>query len=293
MKTSKLFLTSLLAVFGGASFASPLGAASSFNVFVRKNFTSQYSDTQGNMAIGGNMTVSGYSTGLLSGGAGKKVLEVAGDLNYTSGSIEGTSLYGGNLNLKWVGLNYGAPAKGSTIDFDAAFKDLRAKSSQWALLPTTGTALQTYSTLNFTGSNSGLNVFTITADQLNRGDLYQVKFNLPVGGKAIVNVLGSTGNFRNIGYDNFAPEDVLWNFPTATSITNNAFKGSLLAPNADISGGYGVIEGQVIANSFTGPTQINLHLYSGNIQTQAVPEPASMVALGAGVLAVLRRRKSA
>lgn len=83
----------------------------------------------------------------------------------------------------------------------------------------------------------------------------------------IFNVFGDVSGLTSINLESLAPiaHRVLWNFCGATSlrISDVAVHGSVLAPNADIDGGEGVVHGHVFAKSFQGPTQFNWVPFQG------------------------------
>lgn len=270
--------------------AGVLGAADGYNVFTKGNFWSQYSDTEGKMAVGGNLTANGYSIGAKSGSQDVNV-QVKGNLNYSNGSINGKSLVDGNANVSSA--NTGSISKGVTIDFDAAFQDLSQKSASWFNLAANGSVSKPYSTINFNGSDSALNIFTIDGDALwNASD---VRFNVAAGSTVLVNVTGTNVKFKNYGYglNGLSQNNLLWNVADATSVSYDYLEGSLLAANADVTTGWGVINGQVISNSWSGNSQINDYTFTGNLPTEPVPEPATIAVLSFGAAALLKRRKKA
>ena len=270
--------------------AGVLGAADGYNVFTKGNFSSQYSDTEGKMAVGGNLTANGYSIGLKKGNQGVN-LQVKGNLTYSNGSIYGASLVDGTANVSSA--NTGSISKGVTIDFDAAFQDLTQKSNSWFNLTANGTVSKPYSTVNFNGSDSSLNIFTIDADTLwNASD---VRFNVAAGSTVLVNVSGSNVRFKNYGYglNGLSQNNLLWNVAGASTVSYDYLEGSLLAANANVTTGWGVINGQVIANSWSGNSQINDYTFTGNLPTEPVPEPATIAVLSLGAAALLKRRKKA
>ena len=70
--------------------------------------------------------------------------------------------------------------------------------------------------------------------------------------------------------------------------------GSILAPMADINSGYGVIEGQVIANSWTGSFQVNDNLFVSSVASSSnsvsIPAPTNIAFLLLGLLIIAMRR---
>lgn len=92
------------------------------------------------------------------------------------------------------------------------------------------------------GTDASLNVFNVTADQLQNPNL-NLDIEVPTGSTVIVNVSGSSATIQNGIYfqgsqvgDNNAGT-ILFNFPTANWVTvNGQFDGFILAPNASVSG---------------------------------------------------------
>ncbi|MDX2065168.1 MAG: choice-of-anchor A family protein [Fimbriimonadaceae bacterium] len=287
---SLVVLTVVSAV--AASHASILGVAGDYNMFVQNNVNVSYTDVEGRSAIGGNVTTTGMEWGQRITSGPQNALVVGGNLNMTNGSIRGNAIVGGSANVTNTGFSYGGTLQsGNPINFNGAFSQLRNTTSYLNTLAANGTVDRPYSTLNLRGTSTGLNVFNVTADQLwNSSD---VQFFVPTGATVVVNVSGSNVRFKNYGYglNGLSRNNLLWNVAGANA-SYDYLEGSLLAPNADITTGWGVIQGQVIAKSWTGNSQTNLHLFTGNVPPAApVPEPASMAVFGLSALAFLRRRK--
>ena len=120
----------------------------------------------------------------------------------------------------------------------------------------------------------------------------------------IINVHGATASMSG-GMDAFFQahnDHVLFNFVDATqlSLANIGVQGSIVAPFADITTGWGVIWGQVAAASWNGPMQVNSVYYDGYqppLSGTAVgdipisePTGAFVLAIGLFAFAALRRR---
>ena len=93
-----LFAAALVVLTSLSAMASPLslGVAGDYNTFIFNNFTAT-SDTQGRLAVGGNMNVSGYSVGDQLPANSGDVLVVGGDLTYSSGRVyNGDVVVGGS-----------------------------------------------------------------------------------------------------------------------------------------------------------------------------------------------------
>ncbi len=122
----------------------------------------------------------------------------------------------------------------------------------------------------------------------------------------IVNVAGATdtvgltwgtdfGGIQEVGDTATGAEDVLYNFYQATSIQlGGAMVGSVLAPDAAVTGNGQQFDGSLVAASFSsgtaGGTEFHNLIFAG---TTFTPEPAPLACVGAGliVLAFVRKRR--
>jgi hypothetical protein len=86
-------------------------------------------------------------------------------------------------------------------------------------------------------------------------------------------------------------DHILYNFYEAESLTiNAAMFGSILAPGAAIEAPWGLIEGQVIANSWSGNAQVNDAAFTP--PALEVPEPGNLSLFLLGALGLLASRRS-
>ncbi|MFE1316888.1 choice-of-anchor A family protein [Kitasatospora phosalacinea] len=279
---------------GGTCF--DLGVAGKYGEFIEGNDTHS-PDAEGAVAVGGNADFSraGFTVGneltkaevdALPGGYS---LVVGGDLIQNGAHVQvmkGKGVYAGKVvgGGQLEGVSKGA----SPIDFGKEFANLRHVSTE--LAKTTGGApVSDGRTITFTGTDATTNVFTVAADVLQKaGDVY---LKVPAGSTTIINVTGgSYDQTKGPGgpttgfwiWDNakgkYVQDDktqsadggaeraeLLWNFPTATSVTKhsgNAWPGSILAPNAafDLGSG-GPVNGSVWAKSLTGSGGAETHHY--------------------------------
>ncbi|MFB7944131.1 choice-of-anchor A family protein [Kitasatospora phosalacinea] len=276
---------------GGTCF--DLGVAGKYGEFIEGNDTHS-PDAEGAVAVGGNadFSKSGFTVGneltkaevdALPGGYS---LVVGGDLIQNGAHVQvmkGKGVYVGKVvgGGQLEGVSKGT----SPIDFGKEFANLRHVSTE--LAKTTGGApVSQDKTITFTGTDATTNVFTVTAEVLQKaGDVY---IKVPKGSTTIINVTGGAYD-QNKGpttgfwiWDNakgtYVQDDktqsadggaeraeLLWNFPTATSVTKrsgNAWPGSILAPNAafDLGTG-GPVNGSVWAKSLTGSGGAETHHY--------------------------------
>lgn len=234
------------------------------------------------LVVGGNLTLS-------QGEVAHGDLYVGGSLNMTQASVTGGNVYvGGNFTLSqgevqnggkvYVGGNYYPSSTGTTavqtntplpvanpVNFADAQAALTGQSASWGAMATTGVAaLDSQSgTLTLTGSNSGLNVFSINASQL--GSASAVNITAPGGSTVLVNVTGSgTVNVAtNFALNGIGQSGVLFNFGNFSTVNLNStsFKGSILAPFATLSVNNGNVEGTAIANNITTTNSGEFHYY--------------------------------
>lgn len=294
-----------LAVLAAASAALPasaqlFGAASDYNSFMFGNFNGYSSDVEGKLAVGGNLTLENYDLGLLDPGGATTV--VGGNVTWRNGTNRGDLYRNGSTSLTNVAMaNNGALKTGSPFSFGDAKSYLMDVSSMWKSLQGTGQSYNRYGGLRLEGSNNNLNIFTINKSDL-RG-IWGVEIQVPEGASVLINVEGDgILDLPNVGYSYNGSQDkakmvnVAWHMPDVSNINMSYLGGTLFAPRADIKGNWGVINGQIIANSFDGPMQINWARYRGadqlRLETGAVPEPGTMIAAALGGAALLRRRQA-
>ena len=153
--------------------------------------------------------------------------------------------------------------------------------------------------LSLLGTDSGLNVFSVTAAQLNAATFIKIK--VPQGATILVNVSGTTINMNQgpLGtvsiwdpvtgqyivdnhFINGLPvpstawltlrQSLLWNFSTATSILKNpvSWPGTILAPQAHFQFGQGTV----------GPGHINGSLISDSVDSVVGAETHDMPFVG-------------
>jgi choice-of-anchor A domain-containing protein len=324
---------SLMLLGTGSAMASTnaLGLDPSLNLLVFENFAPMSSDVEGTVAVGGNANISGYSINAhnLAGTA----LTVGGNLSFSSGSISGDTSVGGNLVSNYSGTYGGNVAVGGNLDATAGISggssntvtvwgttngyqswyqpqllsgsgsfsqgvDFNALRTSLTGLSTrldglaAASAVDSWGTWVFTASNAnGINVFDITSAQAD--DNMRID-GLGANGSVIINVLGSTVNFGNHGFTNFNNR-VLFNLPQATTLQLGWVDASILAPFASVGSGYGLVEGQVVVNSWASSVQINDRPFVGQVPLAPIPEPETyaMLLAGLGLMgAVVKRRKA-
>ena len=260
-----------------------------FNLFVQNDTTSIH--TVGEVAIGGNLNLSGNMVGKT--GAGHKVSSfVGGEVTNYGGDAyhpdnDGVYMYLGSANMG-KDITYTSGAKdgpfridGSYLDMDAAFEAINA-------------AVQS----NFSEEalkQQGIELKTVEYGQIkgNGGsDYYTIDFNsagypmltVPSGQKDIVvidygtdiNIPGITCNDLHASENSDSGTNILWVFPNATKlhIGSTSLFGHVIAPNADVSLDSGNYNGCIVAKSLTSQAEGHKWGYSGSfIKADDKPAP--------------------
>ncbi|MFJ5925336.1 choice-of-anchor A family protein [Kitasatospora sp. NPDC092948] len=282
-----------------------LGVAGKYGEFIEGDDTHS-PDAEGAVAIGGNADFSrgGFTVGneltaaevaALPGGhalvIGGNLIQKGAHVQVMKGKgvVAGQVVGGGQLE----GVAKGA----SPIDFAAEFAKLRALSAE--LAKTAGAApVADGRKLTFTGADAKANVFTVSADTLQKAN--EIYLKVPAGSSTVITVTGGSYDQTKAPTSSFWIWDnakktyvlddklqsadggaerakLLWNFPAATKIvkhSGNAWPGSILAPNAafDLGRG-GPVNGSVWAKSLTGSGGAETHHYpfSGCLPGTTVP----------------------
>lgn len=276
-----------------------LGVAGKFNVFVFGDFTSSNSDVEGAVAVGGNLNVSSYSINELNKAVAGNALVVANNLSYSNGSVKNGNIdVGGTKTTSSFGFT-GSYTDNDPINFANERTYLQNLSTSLNSLANTGTATYNFSGLQLTASNNtDAQVFDID------GSLFNSRNNTTFSGFSsgqtiILNISGNGLTFNGGTGTNFSGYNVIYNFYQATSLsTGSGATGTILAPLANITGGYTAINGNVIANSWNTNTQVNVNgmfkpTEVAGLVVTPVPEPESygMLLLGLGVVSLLTRKR--
>jgi choice-of-anchor A domain-containing protein len=305
------FVLGVLCLCGTTAKASSLLAAAPYNAFVFNGFTETGSDDGGRLAVGGNATFNNaFYTVMqspLDGATAPDSLVVGGKVLGGPVNVQNGSAFVGDLagsGIVHVPSGQTVSTGTDPVDFAGTKTALLDYSNFLSLQASNGTVTDNgFGTTTLTGTSSTLNIFTVDASLI--GPSKTVIINDPAGSTVLINVIGTNvtttgfgikvdGTGANGNSTTAEVSNLIFNFSQATSLTlGGSFLGTILAPSAAVIGGFGQIDGQLIANSFSGPTEFhdflftgqNLPLTSGSNNQGAVPEPASFAMLGAGLIA--------
>jgi len=302
-KTTHAAIALVALALGGTASATMVGPAAGYNVFIfgAGNFTSQNTDTMGDLAAGGNVSLMNYSVAQgIAGNAAQNPnparLVVGGKLTAQNGGVgsnqNGAIYYGSSTPaLTSFTARGGEFGNQTLVSFSSAASLYAAYSGQLGTLSPNGSTSFNGSgnTLSFTGSAAGLNVFTVTGATLSSSNTIDI--SAPTGSTVLINVTGASATFQNgsVMETGITGASVLYNFITATSVDLAGSKdpmGSILAPDAGVVGGYGSMYGQLIAGSYSGNTQFNNGSFSGTLPAP-VPLPPSLELLACAILGLL------
>ena len=244
------------------------GAAANYNVFIPGvgSFVAANSQMTGSLAVGGGANLGNYAiasgiTGVPSAAVNPANIVVGGGLTAANGSVgegQGTIYFEGGTAPELDGFTVGGGTIASTaVDFNAAQAQYQTAATTLGNLTATGQTQICNGCINFVGSSTTLNVFSVAGSALGKANTINIQ--APAGSAVVINVTGSTATFQNgaVQENGVNAANVLWNFPTATAITLTGSMdpmGTILAPSAAVSGGYGAMTGQLIAANFVGNT---------------------------------------
>nr|WP_081984163.1 choice-of-anchor A family protein [Massilia sp. JS1662] len=278
---------------------APVGGA---NLYAIHDFAATSSDVEGGVVAGGNVTISSYSINHNDKDAFGKdgyALVAGGNLSLQGGSIENGKVHvGGTSSLMWAATPQ--MAAGNPVDFKAAASYCKGMAGTLSGLDATGAVTRLWSGVQVTGSGKGgVDIFNVSSDLFANSSSWTLEQLVP-GETLIFNVSGSAGTFNNggISFQPLAGYNVLFNFYEAKTIDVRGVIGSVLAPYATQTANWGVINGNVIVDTWSSTVQVNSNHYfnpvdiaglkldkGGNAASAHVPEPGSIALVLAGLAA--------
>jgi choice-of-anchor A domain-containing protein len=314
MRAAKL-LFATLSLLGGAAHAGVIDLATQMggaNIYTVHDFSAPSSDVEGALVSGGNVTVSAYSINAKNAdafGANGYAVVARNNLTLSGGSINNGKAYvGGTMALQ----SAASPerAGSSPIDFDATSAYYKALALNLSKVGATGSITDLWGGSVVNGGGGGLiDVFNVSTDTFRTSHTWNTT-GLTAGQTLIFNIGGQNGTFNSggVSFEPLSAFNVLFNFYEATDVDVRGVVGSVLAPNALMHAQSGVINGNVIVDSWTSAVQVNANHYfksvelagftaPGTVDTtnsgNPVPEPAGVaLALAAlGMMGLVRRRR--
>ncbi len=258
------------------------------NVVVFGDFTSTYTETNGALWVKGSMTVTGYNVGVELGGVASDhpTLVVGKNLTYTNGEISyGSAYVGGTVNATGMTVKNGTLNNSVPIDFNNVYSSAKNKSQELAQMADAYNSLtvSAYGVMNLS-LNSGVNVVNIAGSTLKNINTFNISgasdsvviFNVPDTHYLHEAWTGMNEN-QLVG---ISSNQILFNFYNAEEVKLDrlgGILGSVLAPDAHVTSGWGSMKGQLIAGSYSGNTEFYNQFFNW---PQPIPEPATVAMLG-------------
>lgn len=237
---------------------NPFGTANEYNIFTLSNAVHYGGDSEGSVAIGGAAHLKSFGVANKLSGNVDIGLVVGGSLNFSNGEVSVGDIHvAGTATTSSVGMPQGnLQSPSSPIDFSVEKTYLQNLSTYWASLPSTGTIkLENWGGLTLTGSNTDVNVFTLTAAQWKASR--QITVNVPSSSSSIINIAGTSDHIPAdhtwFGSMTANKHKTVWNFHEATelSIQSTSWQGTLFAPFAHFTYKNGNQEGHLIVDTLT------------------------------------------
>lgn len=270
-----------------------LGVASSFSVFLEEDFAADGSDCEGRIAVGGGANLGamdGYSVGIKNENGADVIVEDGPLTNFTTGDrIFVVENKGAEIGIS------GDIRYEDLIDFNKEFNILREISLSLAENETGSYSIDPYWTaqINFVGAEEDYNYFTLSAAEITTHE-HHFNFDVPADSYVVVNILDKEVDLYTQLYDcqisgeRITSNDdekncrIIYNLPYAETVTlngNGRFHGSILAPNANVTGPEtdgAHLSGQLIAKSYSGAMEFGALVFGGKeISQNITTEPTT------------------
>jgi choice-of-anchor A domain-containing protein len=281
-------------VVGGNAYSSGIGFGSS--LVVGGNVDHKNGSIAGNVEIGGNVLMQSFNV--------QGSLTVGGNAHLVNGSISGPLSVGGSLQKSGMSpTTSGSATPTGTTSIASTSGQLKTAADSLGALASNGSVLTQYGDqLVLTGTDSVLNVFSLTAAQV--ANLSKLRIEAPAGSTVLINVGGKNVAFdTSFGFEliGVVADHMLFNLYDAESVSMASLTGSLLAPDATVSFAWGALDGAAIVGNLSNGSgnggAFNNTPFTGTLvaaisAVASVPEPGTLVILCSVLLvfAVARRR---
>ena len=269
-----------------------------FNAVITKNFTSN-SDVEGRLVANdmvGAATLYNNQRGTAAASAYAAVnaITVGSGVNANVNDGGNVNVQGGNSgHFSFNGGHLVSTPAFTIADFATPLTNLAMQLAALAANSTVNGSDPNNFTFNAAPNAQGLAIFSLTAASL--ATARNIDFNLNGATTAVVDVTGgSFTDTSNFNATDFINRHVIWDFSQATILAFSGWHGSVLAPLASVSN-TSAMEGDLFARNFTGSGELHDFTFAGILPSDSnrIPEPASILLLGAGLAGVWRARRRA
>lgn len=253
---------------------SVLGAAGDYNVFVFGE-AKLTATLEGNLASGGNTTVSGIDLNKKNTVTVPYALVTGGDLDFKNGTVKGNIYHQGTFHKVDSGTieegKYYQGPVGKIIDFTAAKNYLENFATSYLNVKTNGTINND----TLTGNNA-VNVFNLRNNFFN-SDIWP-KLTSNNNSSVIIVLPGETINiFRTFSLNGITGSTILYIFPEAKTVNISSvdMRGSILAPKAKVNFSNGQVHGNIVAASINSSSLIANLPFKGQLPVLPTPAPTA------------------
>ncbi|PXX41635.1 choice-of-anchor A domain-containing protein [Undibacterium pigrum] len=238
------------------------------------------------MAVGHNFNVSAFSMDTTQKNYQGMSLIVGNQLTFNGGSTHGKATYGSSKNVNNLQQGDTVVKAAPPFSFADNKTQLTDLSTNLAAQTANGKTSIQFNGMTFQGDGtSGTQIFNVKGTDL-LNVTYANFVNLTPGQTLIINVTGDSGMQGGMP-DGFRNYNTLFNFSTAKKLTftNVALNASILAPLATVSGGSGVVDGNVVVNNWNSNVYIanNRSFQAAGMPTK--PAQSQSSAMGMSVAA--------